>query len=170
MDITERLKEIIREETSIDVNQDTRKREVVEVRALYCNLVKHLQPKSTMQYIGDSVNRNHSSILHLLKTYPTIESYNPAMKRLKLKILSYFEPSEVIAEDTANDLLIKKIRDLNFKVSELEEQLSKPVFNNSTINKLNELMLKYDGTENKNIIVDRLEAFYKMNSNLTRFI
>jgi hypothetical protein len=167
MEITERLKEIIKAETNIDVNQNCRLREVVEARAMYCYVLKYLQPSSTLQFIGNTVNRNHASIIHSLKTYPIIEQQNKELKNIRLKVLSYFESDEVVTEA---DLLRKQINDLHSNILSLKEELNKPQFSNTTINKLNELMNKYDGTENKIIITEKLEAFYKMNSNLTRFI
>ena len=168
MELTERLKEIIKAETNIDVTQNTRLREVVEARSMYCYLLKYLQPSSTLQYIGNTVNRNHSAIIHLLKTYPIIEEQNQELRNTRLKVLSYFETNEEI--ETEADLLRKQINDLHFKIKELEQEANAPKYNNSTINKLSELMIKYDGTDNKAIITEKLEAFYKMNSNLTRFI
>ncbi len=168
MEVTERLKEVIKQETNIDVNQNTRLREVVEARAMYCYLIKYLQPNITLQFIGNSVNRNHSSIMHLLKIYPIIEKQNQELRNKRLKVLSYFETSKEIV--TESDLLRKQINDLHFKIKELEQEANAPKYSNSTINKLNELMIKYDGTENKQVITEKLEAFYKINSNLTRFI
>ena len=167
MEITERLKEIIKAETNIDVTQNTRLREVVEARSMYCYLLKYLQPSSTLQFIGNTVNRNHSAIIHLLKTYPIIEKQNQELRNTRLKVLSYFESDEVVTEA---DLLRKQINDLHFEILRLKEELSKPQFSNTTINKLNELMNKYEGTDNKTIITEKLEAFYKMNNNLTRFV
>jgi hypothetical protein len=89
------------------------------------------------------------------------------LRNTRLKVLSYFESDEIVTEA---DLLRKQINDLHFEVLSLKEELSKPQFSNTTINKLNELMTKYDGTNNKEIITEKLEAFYKMNNNLTRFI
>ena len=167
MEITERLKEIIKAETNIDVTQNTRLREVVEARSMYCYLLKYLQPSSTLQFIGNTVNRNHSAIIHLLKTYPIIEKQNQELRNTRLKVLSYFESDEIVTEA---DLLRKQINDLHFEILRLKEELSKPQFSNTTINKLNELMNKYEGTDNKTIITEKLEAFYKMNNNLTRFV
>jgi DNA gyrase/topoisomerase IV subunit A len=167
MEITQRLKEIIKAETNIDVTQNTRLREVVEARSMYCYLLKYLQPSSTLQFIGNTVNRNHSAIIHLLKTYPIIEKQNQELRNTRLKVLSYFESDEIVTEA---DLLRKQINDLHFEILSLKEELNKPQFSNTTINKLNELMTKYDGTNNKEIITEKLEAFYKMNNNLTRFV
>jgi glutaredoxin 2 len=103
-----------------------------------------------------------------LKTYPIIEKQNQELRNTRLKVLSYFETDEEVI--TEADVLRKKINDLHNQILSLKEELNKPQYSNTTINKLNELMTKYDGTENKDIITEKLEAFYKMNSNLTRFI
>jgi len=44
MEITQRLKEIIKQETNTDIDIRTRKRETVELRSLYCNVLKELKP------------------------------------------------------------------------------------------------------------------------------
>jgi glutaredoxin 2 len=104
----------------------------------------------------------------LLKIYPIIEQQNQELRNTRLKVLSYFETDDEVI--TEADVLRKQINDLHFEILSLKEELSKPQFSNTTINKLNELMTKYDGTNNKEIITEKLEAFYKMNNNLTRFI
>jgi hypothetical protein len=54
MEITQRLKEIIKQETNTDIDIRTRKRETVEMRSLYCNVLKQLKPNKTLQAIGDT--------------------------------------------------------------------------------------------------------------------
>ena len=55
MEITQRLKDIIKQETNTDIDIRTRKREVIELRSLYCNVLKQLKPNKTLQAIGDTL-------------------------------------------------------------------------------------------------------------------
>jgi len=52
---------------------------------------------------------------------------------------------------------------LTKQIKELQE---KPRYENKTINKLNTLMEQYEGLEQQQIIIDRLEAFHRMNTNI----
>lgn len=45
----------------------TRKREVVEARIIYAYFCKELKPNVTLEKIGDSINKDHASIIHYLK-------------------------------------------------------------------------------------------------------
>jgi len=83
MDITERLKEIILQETDTDINIRTRKKNTVEIRSLYCNILKELKPNRTLQSIGDTLDLNHASVIHSLKMYEVYSKDNKDLKKLK---------------------------------------------------------------------------------------
>lgn len=166
MEITERLKDIIKLETDTNINQRTRKREVVEIRSLYCSILKQLKPKKTLQSIGESIDLNHATIIHAVRMYDIYEKSNPELKRLRNKILSNFIQVEQ-SENTDEENEIYNLRFENVSLTnELKELKEKPQYENKTIDKLNKLMQQYEGLEQKHIITERLEAFYKMNNNI----
>jgi len=49
----------------LDIRQDSRKREFVDARAFYYELARRLTNNS-LHRIGDSLNRNHATVIHSL--------------------------------------------------------------------------------------------------------
>ena len=172
MEITERLKEIIRQETNTNVDIKTRKRETIEMRSLYCNVLKQLYPNKTLQAIGDTLELHHATVIHALKNYKMYEEYNPELKRFKANILSYFtidneEELKELSEIEKLKLQIYKVTLENDKLrKELKEQIERPRHEFKIIDDLNNLMNNSKGTMQFNLIEERLEAFYKMNNNI----
>jgi hypothetical protein len=171
MEITQRLKEIIKQETNTDIEIRTRKRETIELRSLYCNILKELKPNKTLQAIGDSIELNHATVIHALKNYKMYEEYNPELKRFKASVLSYFTMDETeLKELSTIDQLKHKVHSLmleNDKLKkELKDQIETPRYEHKIIDDLNILMLNTKGTTQHNLIQDRLEAFYLMNKNI----
>lgn len=166
MEITERLKEIIQLETETKIDVRTRKREVVEARSLFCVILKQLQPRKTLHQIGEVLNVDHATVIHAIKMYNIYEQSNPELKKLRNKVLSNFIQVND-KEETKEENEIYSLRFELLKLTkELKEIKEKPQYENKTIDKLNKLMEQYEGTEQKYIITDRLEAFYRMNNNI----
>jgi len=171
MEITQRLKEIIKQETNTDIDIRTRNRNTVELRSLYCNVLKELKPKKTLQAIGDTLDLNHATVIHALKNYKMYEEYNPELKKFKQTVLSYFTLDDTeIKELTELEQLNHKLLELKIQndklKKELQEQIEKPRHEYKIIDQLNNLMTNTKGTTQHNMIQDRLEAFYLMNKNI----
>jgi len=171
MEITERLKEIIKQETNTDIEIRTRKREVIELRSLYCNVLKQLKPNKTLQAIGDTLELNHATVIHALKNYKMYEEYNPELKRFRATILSYFTMDETELKELSDIEKVKheihKLTLENFNLKkELQEQIDRPKYEYQIIDNLNNLLSNTKGTIQHTLINDRLEAFYKMNNNI----
>jgi hypothetical protein len=167
MDITEKLKELILSETKIDINQRTRKREIVEARALYCILLKEIQPYRTLQYIANTLELNHATVIHALKGYEYYEKFNPILNKYKNNILRYFNIEHTLVSNTQEDLDIKIIK---YELESLKKDYE--LLKNDTriefriIKELNNLLEATKGTEQHELITLRLEAFYSMNKNI----
>lgn len=172
MEITQRLKEIIQQETNTNIDIRTRKREVIEMRSLYCNVLKELKPNKTLQAIGDTLELNHATVIHALKNYKMYEEYNPELKKFKNTILSYFtidneaELKELSEIEKVKQQLYKLTFENDQLKKELKEQIDRPRFEYKIIDDLNNLMNNTKGTIQFDLIQDRLEAFYKMNNNI----
>lgn len=172
MEITDRLKEIIRQETNTNIDVRTRKRETIELRALYCNVLKELKPNKTLQAIGDTLELNHATVIHALKNYKMYEEYNPELKKFKRTILSYFtiDNEEELKELSEIEKVKQQLYKLTFEndklKKELKEQIERPRHEYKIIDDLNNLMNNTKGTIQFDLIQDRLEAFYKMNNNI----
>jgi hypothetical protein len=137
MEITKRLLEVITENTGIDVTVKTRKRETIEMRSLYCSVLKDLEPNKTLKAIGESLNLDHSTIVHSLSKYEMYERFSPDLKTMRKRIISNFKEVEEESKE------IKK----NYKI----------------IDQLNQLLIDTEGTETNYLIRIRLEALYEMN-------
>jgi hypothetical protein len=172
MEITQRLKEIIKQETNTDIEVRTRKRETIEMRSLYCNVLKQLKPNKTLQAIGDTLELNHATVIHALKNYKMYEEYNPELKKFKRTILSYFtiDNEEELKELSEIEKVKQQLYKLTFEndklKKELQEQIERPRHEYKIIDDLNNLMLNTKGTTQHTLIQDRLEAFYLMNKNI----
>ena len=171
MEITQRLKEIIKQETNTNIDIRTRKRETVEMRSLYCNVLKQLKPNKTLQAIGDTLELNHATVIHALKNYKMYEEYNPELKKFKTTILSYFTMDETELkeltdiEKAKHEIHKLTLENYNLK-RELKEQIETPRYEYKIIDELNNLMTNTNGTLQHNIIQQKLQAFYIMNKNI----
>ena len=171
MEITQRLKEIIKQETNTNIDIRTRKRETIEMRSLYCNVLKQLKPNKTLQAIGDTLELNHATVIHALKNYKMYEEYNPELKRFKQTILSYFTMDETELkeltdiEKAKHEIHKLTLENYNLK-KELKEQIETPRYEYKIIDELNNLMINTKGTTQHTLIQDRLDAFYLMNKNI----
>ena len=172
MDITERLKEIILQETDTDINIRTRKKNTVEIRSLYCNILKELKPNRTLQSIGDTVDLNHASVIHSLKMYEVYSKDNPDLKKIKQIIMSHFVKVDERQIEELNEVeqLQQRIYQLTFDNDKLEINLRKQKetkkYTYTIIESLNTLLEETEGTMQYELINDRLNAFYKMNKNI----
>ena len=171
MEITQRLKEIIKQETNTNIDIRTRNRQTVEMRSLYCNVLKQLKPNKTLQAIGDTLELNHATVIHALKNYKMYEEYNPELKKFKPTILSYFTMDETELkeltdiEKAKHEIHKLTLENYNLK-KELKEQIETPRYEYKIIDELNNLMTNTKGTLQHDIIQQKLQAFYIMNKNI----
>jgi septal ring factor EnvC (AmiA/AmiB activator) len=171
MEITQRLKEIILQETGEDINIKTRKKNTVEIRSLYCTILKQLKPHKTLQSIGETIDLNHATIIHALRMYEVYSKDNKDLKAIKDTILSHFiKVDKQIEELTETEALQQQINTLRFNNNELKNELKKQQqtkkYNYEIIENLNNLLEETNGTMQYEIINDRLQAFYRMNKNI----
>jgi hypothetical protein len=171
MEITDRLKEIILQETGEDINIKTRKKNTVEIRSLYCTILKQLKPHKTLQSIGETIDLNHATIIHALRMYEVYSKDNSDLKKIKDTILSHFiKVDKQIEELTETEALQQQINTLRFNNNELKNELKKQQqtkkYNYEIIENLNNLLEETNGTMQYEIINDRLKAFYIMNKNI----
>lgn len=152
------IKDLIKKELNIDVTEQSRKREIIEARALYFYLVKKLYSKRSLQSIASDFEMNHATVVHALKNYPMYEEYNTKIADCKNLIL-HLLGSDTEQEITQEDIFKKKLHDL-------EEELNKPRYEYKIIQDLNNLLQETQGTKQHELITLRLEAFYSMNKNI----
>lgn len=164
MDITHKLKNIIKKETNIDIDNKTRKREIVEARALYFKILKEIEPNRTFKNLANTLGLNHATVIHSLKSYKYYEKFNPSLRTYKNNILKHFRIEDIKEEDDLDKKLLK------YEINKLKEDIDilskKTNTDYDIIKNLNELLINTKGTEQHDLITLRLEAFYNMNKTI----
>ena len=169
--ITKELKKVIQEITGVDINEVSRKREIIEARAVYYKILKQIDKKKSLKSIGASVGKDHATVLHSLKNYDMFEQFNPTLKLFRKEILqrlNYASAEQILdmsKEELINSLQID-IMKLNDEIANLQEAINKPKNNYNIVNNIQQLLIETEGTEQWQIIIERLQALYKMNKNI----
>jgi hypothetical protein len=171
--ITLQLKKAIQEITGVDINEVTRKRETIEARAIYYKILKQIDKKKSLKSIGASVGKDHATVLHSLKNYDMFEQFNPTLKLFRKQIMQRLNYATPDILDITKDELIQSLQidvmKLSEEIANLQEtitNLQKPRNNYNIVNNIQQLLLETEGTEQWQIIVERLQALYKMNKNI----
>lgn len=153
-----KIKELILKELKVNITEQSRKREIIEARALYFYLVRKIYTKRSLQSIAADFDMNHATVVHALKNFSMYENYNTKILDCKNLIL-HLLGGDVEQEITEEDKFKKKLHDL-------EQQLNQPRYEYKIIENLNNLLEATKGTEQHELITLRLEAFYSMNKNI----
>ena len=117
--INDYIKRRIKDITNINIGKRTRKREIVEYRALYCFLVRKYSNQS-LNEIGDSIKKNHATVIHSLKNYEMYERYND-----KIRVVRSILEDELVNQTEftiSSKTLSQELLSLNY---ELREELNK---------------------------------------------
>jgi len=136
--------------TGIDISKPSRRREIVEIKAIFCNILR--QQNFTLQNIGDTINMKHCSISHLLKVYEII-NHLPHIRRIENKLKLLNEGFDFKFLEYQN-----KIDELKLENDELKQKIN--LKNNDFFEKL--FILANDNP----FIFDKLVNFYNINSKL----
>ncbi len=172
--ITLELKKAIQEVTGVDINKVSRKREIIEARAVYYKILKQIDKKKSLQSIGASVGKDHATVLHSLKNYDMFEQFNPTLKIFRKEILQRlnYKPIEYFG-NISNEQEIERLNvyifNMEQEIESLKEtitNLQKPRNNYNIVNNIQQLLIETEGTEQQEIIIERLQALYKMNKNI----
>lgn len=171
--ITLQLKKAIQEITGVDINEVTRRRETIEARAIYYKVLKQIDKKKSLKSIGASVGKDHATVLHSLKNYDMFEQFNPTLKLFRKQIMQRLNYATPDILDMTKDELIQSLQidvmKLSSEIENLQEtitNLQKPRNNYNIVNNIQQLLIETEGTEQWQIIVERLQALYKMNRNI----
>lgn len=136
--------------TGVDITKKSRRREIVEIKAIFCNILR--QQKFTLQSIGDTINMKHCSIFHLLNLYKIIKDL-PHIRRIENKLKLLNEGFDFKFLDYQN-----KIDELKLENEELKQKVS--LKNNEFFENLFKL------ANSNQFIYDKLLNFYNINSKL----
>ena len=172
--ITLQLKKAIQEITGVDINEVTRKRETIEARAIYYKVLKQIDKKKSLKSIGASVGKDHATVLHSLKNYDMFEKFNPTLKLFRKQILQRlnYTPEEQLINLSKDEMIqslqieIMKLTDENINLQEKIINLQTSRNNYKIVNNIETLLLDTEGKEQQEIILERLQAVYRMNRNI----
>jgi len=145
----EKFKKIIELETGVNVEIVSRKRNFVEARAIYYKLLRDVL-NMTFQAIGDTVNKDHATIIHSLNSIDDWMKYD---RKLTDRYKNILYAIDKIDETDFNSLRYENIM-LNLKIDELTKKLSS--------NRLYELMDKIP-FDKEEVVYDRLSVIVRMN-------
>ena len=129
------IKNIILNELEIDIQAKSRKREVIEARALFFYCVKQLQKTITLQELGKYCGILHCSVIHAIKNYEMYEKHNNNLYLLRQYIIENYNKKEVF------------IVELKKEIFDLKQKLKENKYDYDIIKKLNELLVNHK--ENK---------------------
>ncbi len=124
-----RIAESVCKVTGVNVFENTRKREVVEARAMLnyiyrrvCGLTYYAIKRI---YLGQGKSMHHATILHSVKNYEMYEKYNPSLLEMRMLVLSS-------DRSTATDPLRKEFIRENIKHmdSEIVENVYEIIYEN----------------------------------------
>lgn len=172
--ITLELKKAIKEITGVDINEVSRKREIIEARAIYYKVLKQIDKKKSLKSIGASVGKDHATVLHSLNNYNMFEQFNPTLKLFRKQILQKLNHKdfesilEMTKDEIITDLHIQALKQ-NEEIENLKETINKlkePRNNYNIITNIETLLLDTEGSEQQKIIIERLQAVYRMNKNI----
>jgi len=122
----ETIKEIVERYFEINISRNTRKRQYVEARAIYFKLCREFTQLSLGQ-IGESVNRDHASVLHGVRSInnwvQVDKRMNNSMRILKNKIINYQVEKDETVE--LNESIVLKYLELKDQVKNQQEIIDK---------------------------------------------
>ena len=145
----EKFKKIIELETGVNVEIVSRKRNFVEARAMYYKLLRDVS-NMTLQAIGDTVNKDHATIIHSLNSVDDWMKYD---RKLADRYKNILYAIDKIDGTDFNSLRYENIM-LNLKIDELTKRLSS--------NRLYDLMDKIP-FDKEEAVYDRLSVIVRMN-------
>lgn len=136
------LKKIVNEIFFVDIDKNTRKREIVDARRVYSKILRDFG--FSYQHIGDSINKDHATIIHYIKSIDNLLTYDPSFEKKFIIIKKQF-----VLEN--KQLILRSNVDIYTTAENLR-------------NKLDEVIL-----EKKQILikfVDYLESYTNMNGEM----
>lgn len=138
--------------TGINVNTKSRKREIVEMKALYSTILRNKNQRAfrqqTFQSIGNAIGLGHCSILHLCNLYKVIK--NDYLSEIEQKVYMLLSGMTLEFIELQNEKIkfeINKIKETEKKIDPFFEKLIKLAEQNADV-------------------MFKLETFYKINNQI----
>lgn len=116
-----KIKLLINDELGVDIDDTSRKRSVVEARALYYTILKNTT-NLTLSKIGELVNKDHATVLHGIKNLQDWMNQNQYLKNAYDSILDRIDKDFKV--HTGKDLK-RRYADLKFQNFQLKRQIKR---------------------------------------------
>jgi hypothetical protein len=173
--ITKELKKVIQEITGVDINEVSRKREIIEARAVYYKILKQIDKKKSLKSIGASVGKDHATVLHSLNNYDMFEKFNPTLKLFRKQILqrlNYASPEQIL--DMSKDELINSLQIDVMKLTDEIENLQETIKQTKKQLQHSKQHTTITNRNRRNRTMAnnyrKIQALYKMNRNIKLLI
>jgi hypothetical protein len=131
------LKKIINDIFFVDINKRTRKRELVDARRAYSKILRDVG--FSYQHIGDSIGKDHATVIHYIKTIDPLLKYDPVFQKKFLLTKKQFKLEN-------KELILRSNLDIYTTASNLRDKLDEVILEKKQI------LIKF---------VDYLEQFEK---------
>lgn len=154
----ERFKKIIELETGINVDIVSRKRNFVEIRALYYKILRDILGM-TLQSIADTVNKDHATILHSIKNFDIWASYSEDLRRNYNNVMHMIHHYEYDAVDNSE---LSKLRYNNILLDMKVKELTDHITSMRSVSRLHELVDRIPA-EKEELMFERISAIVRMN-------
>jgi len=121
----EEIKTIVEEHFNVNLKIKSRKKHFVEARYIYFKLCMDYADKKTLAAIGKSLNKDHATVLHGIRTVSDWMLYD-------MSLLNHYEELHKLLMSVAKTKnkneslyisLAKKIDKMNFTIKELEQKV-----------------------------------------------
>lgn len=140
----EELKRIVNDAFLVDIEIESRKRDVVDARKVYSKILR--DSGYSYESIGKTINKNHATIMHYVKTIEHLMSYDQILRNKYIACKNVFIKNKKSILDQ-----IKKDVDIYVTVVRLTNELQEAIESKNKI--LNEF-------------VDYIEQYEKTTGNL----
>ena len=124
----ETAKKIINIIYGVDIDEETRKRPVVDARRAYSKILR--DAGYSFQYIASTLNKDHTSIVHYVKSIEPLLEYDSAFKKKFILVKQNFlEENKNLRINSKKDIyaiaisLEKKLIEITSKKEELKQYL-----------------------------------------------
>jgi hypothetical protein len=154
----ERFKKIIELETGINVDIVSRKRNFVEIRALYYKILRDVLGM-TLQSIADTVNKDHATILHSIKNFDIWASYSEDLRRNYNNVMHMIHHYEY---DSMDDSELSKLRYNNILLDMKVKELTDHIASMRSVSRLHELIDRIP-EDKEELMYERISAIVRMN-------
>lgn len=112
------LKNIIQEVFLVDIDLDSRERQVVDARRAYSKIMKEFG--FTYHHIANTIDKNHATIIHYIKTLDFIMDYDPKLKNKYLLAKKFFMLKNNELKITSSDDLYSNLIFLSDELNEID--------------------------------------------------